>query len=176
MSINWDKYIPPEVVAKIRKDLLSKDANVFYGDDPGKYGSRRYKVRRDNNMRVRGGTISPDGKLFYDVFKKRWIKLERAILLERITFTQSNFILEEFMGYIAKEENGFMMALIPLLSRYDAPTSDRKNLTNRLHWLTLYHKQGGQSRNFIDPFFHNVLDVLEQRLNTELKKVVDYYG
>lgn len=176
MAKNWDEYIPPKVVARIRKDLLSKDANVFYGDEPGKYGSRRYKIRAENNMRVKGGTISKDGRLFYDTYRKRWVRLELAILEKRITFVTSHYSLEQFLKYIERQENGFMNALIPLLSRYDPPTTNKKSLSSRLHWLTHFHKQGDKSRNFIDPFFHEVLDILEKRLPIEMQKVAQQYG
>lgn len=184
MALKWDKVVPPEIVAKIKKDLLSKDANLFYGEDDGAYNSRRYRVRRDNNVRVAGGSISKDGKLFYDVFRKRWVKLERAILEKKIFFRTYDYLAESFLIFIEEEENGFMNRLIPLLANY-APETEidgnskkphDRNITNRLNWLTYNHKPGGPSRNFIDPFFHNVLDVLEKRLDAEIKKVVKNYG
>lgn len=175
MAKKWDQVIPQEITNKIRKDLLSRDAIYFFGDE-GTKGSRRRTVRTSNKMRARGGNISPDGKRFYDANRKRWIRLERAILERKIFFIESNVTSRQLFEYIKEQENGFMMAIIPLLARYDPPTSDNRTLTNRLYWFTHHHKQGGVSRNFIDPFFHEVLKKIEIRLTQEIKRFAQKYG
>lgn len=172
MSIPWRDVVPPEIVRRVQKTLLGKNADYFVGGGPGLKGSARYKARQNNNLRqLRRGTISADGQYFYDAETKRRIKIERAIFERFIVFEETYFVEGSVFDRIENTEHGFMLALIPLLNSIDPDKSSDKSLANRLDWLTNNHDPvTGVSRNFVDPFFQKVLMNMDETVKDRLKK------
>lgn len=173
MSLPWSKVVPPEIVKRVQKTLLGKNADFFVGSGPSLPGSARYNARKKNNIRqLRRGSISADGKYFYDAVTKKRIKIERAIFEEFIRFEEYYYLDGRIFDEISNKEHGFMLALIPLLNSIDPGKDGKKSLANRLDWLTNNHDPASQvSRNFVDPFFQKVVMDMDEKVKTRLQKI-----
>lgn len=175
MAMAWDKVIPPEIVANIKRELLKKDA-FYLRVDQRKKSAKGDAYREKIKIRYQGGFISEDGTRFYDQTRKRWIKIERAILEEKILFDLSKITKSQLFGHLQDKEHGFMFQLMEVLDGFDPESEGKKPLKARLKGLTLWQKQGGVSRNFVDPFFHSVLDQMTAKLTLKAQEFIKKHG
>lgn len=148
MGTPWSKVIAPEVVARVkRNDRITLQARGYFNYDYTKFIQRS------------GG-------------KSRVISTERAIFEGLITFDYDYSYVGKFFDYIANQEHGFMLALLPLLK-------DKSSRAARvLQYLSYNHPPNNntESRNVIDPFFADVLDEIEDYLEQKLKAYVKKKG